>query len=244
MSLVGPRPERPEFVSRFIEELPEYSHRLSVKPGITGLAQVRANYTTTVENKLKFDLIYIKDYSPLLDFKLLLKTILVIFQPEHSKGFSINEIEVIEAEDLITLDKKGGLHKNHKIKKNLLLISCCVIAIACSLTLRYTILTVDVMNAFLQPCSTESLQVGAQVSGDGEFKALISGMTFTDKMEITYELFTKMKVEDLRLLEEFAQGGITVDERMAVQEMMPQYFQNDVLNLWKDVIISEKTKSK
>jgi lipopolysaccharide/colanic/teichoic acid biosynthesis glycosyltransferase len=94
MSLVGPRPERAVFVKDYSEKNPEYQYRLAVKPGITGLAQVRGYYTTTAENKLKFDLMYIINYSLLLDIKILIQTVRVIFKREQAKGFSENETVV------------------------------------------------------------------------------------------------------------------------------------------------------
>jgi len=87
MSLVGPRPERPVFVEEYSKKYPEYQYRLAVKPGITGLAQVRGNYTTTAENKIKFDLMYIINYSLLLDIKILVQTVKVVFKKEQAKGF-------------------------------------------------------------------------------------------------------------------------------------------------------------
>jgi lipopolysaccharide/colanic/teichoic acid biosynthesis glycosyltransferase len=75
MSIVGPRPERPFFVKEFESKILGYSQRFKVKPGITGLAQVNAAYDISAENKLKYDLLYIKNYSLFLDFKILLKTI-------------------------------------------------------------------------------------------------------------------------------------------------------------------------
>jgi len=79
MSVVGPRPERPFFVEQFIHDFPEYEHRFSVKAGITGYAQVFGNYGTSPEDKLRYDLLYIRNYSLLLDIKLILQTIRVIF---------------------------------------------------------------------------------------------------------------------------------------------------------------------
>jgi len=79
MSLVGPRPERPFFVEQFIHDIPEYSHRFSVNAGITGYAQVLGNYSTSPEDKLRYDLMYIRNYSLILDIKLILQTIGVIF---------------------------------------------------------------------------------------------------------------------------------------------------------------------
>lgn len=95
MSLVGPRPERSVFVEEYSEKYPEYQYRLAVKPGITGLAQVRGYYTTTAENKLKFDLMYIINYSLLLDVKILIQTVRVVFKKEQAKGFGENESRVI-----------------------------------------------------------------------------------------------------------------------------------------------------
>lgn len=86
MSLIGPRPERDYFISQFKQELPHYEFRFNVKPGITGYAQVLANYTTTVEDKLRYDLFYIQNYSLLFDLKILLQTIRVVFQPAQAEG--------------------------------------------------------------------------------------------------------------------------------------------------------------
>jgi exopolysaccharide biosynthesis polyprenyl glycosylphosphotransferase len=79
--LVGPRPERPEFINQLEQELPFYRARLAVKPGLTGWAQVEYRYGSTVEDaliKLEYDLYYIKNRSVLLDVSILLKTIGVI----------------------------------------------------------------------------------------------------------------------------------------------------------------------
>ncbi|MNX08848.1 UDP-N-acetylgalactosamine-undecaprenyl-phosphate N-acetylgalactosaminephosphotransferase [compost metagenome] len=86
MSLVGPRPERAFFISSFKSELPHYTYRLMVKPGLTGLAQVKANYTTSPGDKLRYDLLYIKNYSPLLDLRILFQTIMVVLKREQSRG--------------------------------------------------------------------------------------------------------------------------------------------------------------
>jgi exopolysaccharide biosynthesis polyprenyl glycosylphosphotransferase len=86
MSLVGPRPEREFFIEQFKETIPDYMYRMSVKPGITGLAQVMAKYSTTVEDKLRYDLMYIRNYSILLDLKILFQTILVVLQKDKSSG--------------------------------------------------------------------------------------------------------------------------------------------------------------
>ncbi|KMY52975.1 hypothetical protein AC623_02370 [Bacillus sp. FJAT-27231] len=86
MSLVGPRPERKFFIDQFTQEVTNYTQRLTVKPGVTGLAQVMAKYNTTVEDKLRFDLMYIRHYSLTLDIKIFLQTIRVMIQREQAEG--------------------------------------------------------------------------------------------------------------------------------------------------------------
>jgi lipopolysaccharide/colanic/teichoic acid biosynthesis glycosyltransferase len=81
MSLVGPRPERPEFVTQLSEQIPFYGQRHVVKPGLTGWAQVRYSYGASVEDamqKLQYDLFYIKNLSIGLDFYVILKTIKIV----------------------------------------------------------------------------------------------------------------------------------------------------------------------
>ncbi|KON86547.1 hypothetical protein AF332_06710 [Sporosarcina globispora] len=90
MSLIGPRPEREYFISQFKEEFPDYSHRLTVKPGITGLAQVLSYYSTTVDDKLRFDLLYVRNYTFSLDLKILFQTFQVILQRDRAQGLLEN----------------------------------------------------------------------------------------------------------------------------------------------------------
>ncbi|MCX7918578.1 MAG: sugar transferase [bacterium] len=78
MSLVGPRPERPEFVKKFYQFEPFYSRRLKVRPGLTGLAQIHGRYDTSVENKLRYDLAYVYNISLMLDLKIIFSTIRVV----------------------------------------------------------------------------------------------------------------------------------------------------------------------
>jgi sugar transferase (PEP-CTERM system associated) len=81
MSLVGPRPERPFFVDRLAQEIPFYSVRHSVKPGVTGWAQVRYQYGATIEDsqeKLQYDLYYVKNHTLFLDLVILLETVRVV----------------------------------------------------------------------------------------------------------------------------------------------------------------------
>lgn len=86
MSLVGPRPERPYFVEIYRRGIPGYELRHTVRPGITGLAQICGNYSTSAERKLPYDLTYIQNCSFALDAEILFKTILTVLQPRRSEG--------------------------------------------------------------------------------------------------------------------------------------------------------------
>ncbi len=104
MSLVGPRPERPVFVEAFEREIPDFKYRLTVKAGLTGLAQIMGGkYTTTAENKVKYDLLYIRRAGFLYDMKILFQTVKVLFMKSSSSGVS----------DETTID---DLHKKFGIK--------------------------------------------------------------------------------------------------------------------------------
>ena len=81
MGFVGPRPERPEFVNELVKDIPYYSQRHNVKPGLTGWAQLKYPYGSTAEDaqeKLKFDLYYIKHRSLLLDLTILIRTVEIV----------------------------------------------------------------------------------------------------------------------------------------------------------------------
>lgn len=86
MSIVGPRPERPEIIAKNVAEIPAFEYRTKVKAGITGFAQIKGKYNTPPIDKLIMDLMYIESYSILQDLKLVFLTIKVIFIPESSEG--------------------------------------------------------------------------------------------------------------------------------------------------------------
>lgn len=91
MSIVGPRPERVEHVEMYKKDIPEFVFRYKVKGGLTGYAQVYGKYNTTAYDKLRLDLLYIENYSILLDIKLIIETVRILFSKESTEGFENNE---------------------------------------------------------------------------------------------------------------------------------------------------------
>ena len=102
MSLIGPRPEREYFIDQFKNDLPNYSYRMAIKPGLTGLAQILSNYSTSVDNKLRFDLLYIRNYSFFLDMKIFFQTAAVVLHKEQSGGVKKIDKEIKEQVQVFT----------------------------------------------------------------------------------------------------------------------------------------------
>ena len=86
MSIVGPRPERQQYIDEFCQETPEFIYRLKVKAGLTGYAQIYGKYNTTPLDKLKLDLMYIETYSVFLDIRLIFLTLKIMFTKESTEG--------------------------------------------------------------------------------------------------------------------------------------------------------------
>ncbi len=83
MSMVGPRPERPQIIPKLVEQIPDYARRLEVKPGMTGIAQIYCGYDATIDDvreKLRYDLTYVKNHSPKYDVMILFKTLWMIIR--------------------------------------------------------------------------------------------------------------------------------------------------------------------
>ena len=99
MSFIGPRPERPEIIDQYMEEMPEFAFRMRVKAGLAGYAQVYGKYNTTPYDKLKLDLTYIENYSVGLDFKLLLLTMKIVLKPESTEGVDASQITAMKQEE-------------------------------------------------------------------------------------------------------------------------------------------------
>ena len=89
MSLVGPRPVRPMFLDQFKREIPGYARRFQVRPGATGLAQLRGGYWTEPRNKLRYEVVYIRHQSLLLDLKLMGLTFIKIFNRFVTAGVAM-----------------------------------------------------------------------------------------------------------------------------------------------------------
>ena len=106
MSIVGPRPERLEHVYKYGEEVPEFVYRLKVKGGLTGYAQIYGKYNTTPYDKLRLDLMYIEHYSLMLDIKLILMTIRILFSRESTEGFEKQQENELRLQEM--------LHEMHK----------------------------------------------------------------------------------------------------------------------------------
>ena len=106
MSLVGPRPERVENMAEIGADIPEFDFRTKVKGGLTGFAQIYGKYNTSPYDKLRLDMMYIENYSFILDIKLILMTIRIILSKESTEGF--DKIEEAERK------KEEVLHQMHE----------------------------------------------------------------------------------------------------------------------------------
>ncbi len=99
MSFIGPRPERPQIIAQYMDEMPEFAYRMKVKAGLAGYAQVYGKYNTTPYDKLKLDLTYIENYSVWLDLKLMLLTLKILFRPESTEGVEAAQVTAMKKEE-------------------------------------------------------------------------------------------------------------------------------------------------
>lgn len=95
MTIVGPRPERPEIAAQYQDELPEFALRLQVKAGLTGCAQVYGKYNTSPYDKLQMDLMYISKPSLLEDLRIIFATVKILFMPESTEGVAEGQVSAL-----------------------------------------------------------------------------------------------------------------------------------------------------
>jgi lipopolysaccharide/colanic/teichoic acid biosynthesis glycosyltransferase len=96
LTIVGPRPERPEIAKEYEKTLPEYAMRLQAKAGLTGYAQVFGKYNTTPYDKLLMDLMYIANASVFEDLRIIFSTVKILFQPESTEGIEDGQTTAME----------------------------------------------------------------------------------------------------------------------------------------------------
>ncbi len=101
MSIVGPRPERKVFSDEFCREMPEFAYRLKVRGGLTGYAQIYGKYNTSAYDKLRLDMMYIENYSLMMDIKLIILTLRIIFSKDSTEGVDKAEENRKRAEELL-----------------------------------------------------------------------------------------------------------------------------------------------
>ena len=99
MTIVGPRPERPEIAAQYEEKMPAFNLRLQVKAGLTGFAQVYGRYNTTPYDKLQMDLMYINQMSVSEDLMLMFATVKILFMPESTEGVSEGQTTAMSGEN-------------------------------------------------------------------------------------------------------------------------------------------------
>lgn len=100
MTIVGPRPERPEIAAKYQDELTEWDLRLQAKAGLTGYAQVYGKYNSTPYDKLQMDLMYIARPSFFEDLRIILATIKILMMPESTEGIDKNNVTAMESKDI------------------------------------------------------------------------------------------------------------------------------------------------
>ena len=107
MSIVGPRPERVEHMEKYGAEIPEFAFRTKVKGGLTGFAQIYGKYNTSPYDKLRLDMMYIENYSFIMDIKLILMTVRIMLKKDSTEGFDkAEELERMTQEVLSEIHKE------------------------------------------------------------------------------------------------------------------------------------------
>ena len=99
MTIVGPRPERPEIAEEYEREMPEFKLRLQAKAGLTGYAQVYGKYNTTPYDKLMMDLMYIAHPGIAEDLRIIFATVKILFLPESTEGVAVGATTAMDHEN-------------------------------------------------------------------------------------------------------------------------------------------------
>ena len=106
MSVVGPRPERKVLADEIKKDVPEFDYRLKVRAGLTGYAQIFGKYNTSPYDKLRLDVMYIENYSLLLDLRLIILTLRIIFSKDSTEGVDVAKENERLAEELLEKAKQ------------------------------------------------------------------------------------------------------------------------------------------
>ena len=106
MTIVGPRPERPEIATQYEKDMPEFRLRLQAKAGLTGYAQVYGKYNTTPYDKLQMDLMYIANPSLIEDLRIILATVKILFMPESTEGVAEGSVTAMKTDSTTTISKQ------------------------------------------------------------------------------------------------------------------------------------------
>jgi len=110
MSIVGPRPERKVIADEYCKQIPEFAYRVKVRGGLTGYAQIYGKYNTSAYDKLRLDLMYIENYSVLMDIKLIILTLRIIFSKDSTEGIDKAEEARRQTDELLRQirEENGG----------------------------------------------------------------------------------------------------------------------------------------
>jgi len=107
MSFVGPRPERKVIADEYCKDIPEFAYRLKVRGGLTGYAQIYGKYNTSPYDKLRLDMMYIENYSLMMDIKLIILTLRIIFSKDSTEGVDVAERNKQLAQELVQEAEKN-----------------------------------------------------------------------------------------------------------------------------------------